>query len=96
MTKQTIEIDVPDEYDIDNVLLCTSLMCDDNRDQFYRVQFKKKEPEYIEVREFLSKKRDGRLYLDSITNGHHCTPEEAEKLPGFVRWIDDDWRKIYI
>lgn len=53
--RQMIEIDVPDGYDIDNVLLCTSLMGDDNRDQFYRVQFKKKGPEFIEVREYLAK-----------------------------------------
>lgn len=96
MAKQTIEIDVPDGYDIDNVLLCTSLMSDDNRDQFYRVQFKNKEPEFIEVREFLRKTYDGILHADSITNGHHCTPDEAEKLVSFIKWIDKDWRKVEI
>lgn len=95
MPKQTIEIDVPEEYEVDNVLLCTSLMSS-SLNQIYCVQFKKKGPEYMEVREFLHRTHDGRLYVDSITNGHHCTPEEAEKFHGFVRWVDSDWRKVEI
>lgn len=96
MTKQTIEIDVPDGHDIDNVLLCTSLMGDDNRDQFYRVQFKKKEPEYLEVREYLHSGSNGYVLHNSIQKNLHQKASDIESLPGFIRWVDDDWRKIYI
>lgn len=92
MAKQTIEIDVPDGCEVDYLIPLWSY----RETQDVRLFFKKKESEYLEVREFIARKQSGKIYVDSITRWYHCTPEKAEKLPGFVKWVDSDWRKVEI
>lgn len=95
--KQTIEIDVPDGYDIDNVLLRTSLMSDDNRDQFYRVQSKKKEPEYLEVRDYLAFDYKGiPVKLTLNTDELHLAGAIESDDRVFIRWIDKEPRRVEI
>lgn len=91
MAKQTIEIDVPDGCKIGG----TSQINYDDAIQV-TITLEEEKPEFIEVREFFRRTYDGRLYADSITNGHYCTPDEAEKLTSFIKWIDKDWRKVEI
>ena len=98
MTKQTIEIDVPEGYELVQV-----------NNQYHDIDpitseeklkrllaIKKKEPEYLEVREYLHSGSNGYVLHNSIQKNLHQKASDIESLPGFIRWVDDDWRKIYI
>lgn len=98
MTKQTIEIDVPEGYELVQV-----------NNQYYDIDpmtgeetlelliaIREKEPEFIEVREYLHKGSNGYILHNSIQKNLHQKAADIEALPHFIKWIDQDWRKIYI
>lgn len=60
------------------------------------VYLKKKEPEYLEVREYLHNGSYGYVLHNSIQKNLHQKASDIESLPHFIKWLDDDWRKIYI
>lgn len=95
MTKQTIEIDVPEGYEID--LISKSALNPGKEIPHFdiTVYLKKKGPEFIEVREYLHRS-DIYVLHNSIQKDLHQKASDIESLPGFIRWIDEDWRKIYI
>ena len=89
--KQMIEIDVPDGYEFSSEFQGT----DENGNFAERiiVILKKKEPKYIEVREYLYVNLVG----DSLVGVHNRMglPDD-ERLPrGAIRWLGD-WRKVEI
>ena len=84
MSKQMIEIDVPDGYEVGS-----SIHLYTYRDtQDIRIFLKKKETESIWVR----------LCLVSIQgNAQVVAHEKPNPIPaGFVRFIDNDWKKVEI
>lgn len=87
MPKQTIEIDVPEGYEIGEIQRIG--------DTHSLIYFKKKEPEYIEVREFLARAYDGVVVHYSAQKGISNT-KSIEESTSFIRWIDQDWRKVEI
>lgn len=91
MPKQMIEIDVPEGMEIDTVheVLPSRFSCD------YTVQFKKKEPKYIEVREYLITTHDGVTVHHSAQKGI-SNIKLIEESTNFMRWIDKDWRNVKI
>lgn len=97
MTKQTIEIDVPKGYELVQVNNQYRIIDPVTGEETLELvlAIRKKEPEFIEVREYLH--RSGLYVLhNSIQKDLHQKASAIESLPGFIRWIDDDWRKIYI
>ena len=95
MPKQTIEIDVPEGYEIDFIAKSASPQGKEIPYLDITVYFIKKEPEFIEVREYLHRS-DIYVLHNSIQKDLHQKASDIESLPGFIRWIDEDWRKIYI
>lgn len=91
MAKQTIEIDVPEGYEIVNQIINTP------KCHVLPVNFilGKKDPEYIEVREFLGRAYDGVVVHYSAQKGISNT-KDIEESTSFIRWIDQDWRKVEI
>ena len=92
MPKQQIEIDVPEGYEVERV---GTLSCYDDK-KYKCVYFKPKQPEFIEVREYLVKTVCNRFILESVTKNLTRSPEQAELSPGFLKWLDHDWRKVEI
>lgn len=97
--KQQIEIDVPDEYDIHTIdesdlqnRLLTGEPC-----MTVSILLKKKEPEFIEVRNYLAMCGKN-LTVGATVIGcpKHSQPEEIEKYGNFVRWIDKEPRRVEI
>lgn len=87
MPKQTIEIDVPEGYEIGETQRIG--------DTHSLIYFKKKEPEFIEIRAYLVKTdHDGLVYC-SVQKGWDI-PELVAKQESFVKWLDQDWRKVEI
>lgn len=91
MTKQTIEIDVPDGWEFDS----THTTIFDNEPDVL-VFLKKKEPEFIEVREYLYRGVLGQVICSSIQKNLDQEIATIGSSPNFIKWIDQDWRKIYI
>lgn len=91
MAKQTIEIDVPEGCEVDYLIPLWSY----RETQDVRLFFKKKEPEYIEVREYLFTNWDGIARHNSAQKGHSDLLA-IEHSTDFIRWIDKDWRKVEI
>lgn len=85
--KQMIEIDVPDGREVDKITeVCGTGVY---------ILFKKKEPEFIEIRAYLVKTDyDGLVYCS--VQKWWDTPELAAKHESFVKWLDQDWRKVEI
>ena len=90
--KQTIEIDVPDGYDP----VITPFSDTYGNPATVLINFKKKEPEFIDVREYIAKAQCGEFYMDVLNKIQKLTPEEIESCESFVRWIDQTWRKVEI
>lgn len=92
--KQTIEIDVPDGYEVgSSIYLCTY------RDtQDIRIFLKKKEPEYIEVRQCLYRSGFDETLIDTIyRNKGHVECDMLKRYGvNFIKWLDQDWRKVEI
>lgn len=88
MPKQTIEIDVPEGYEIGEIQRIG--------DTHSLIYFKKKEPKYIEVREYLFIYGDGHILIGTVQKDLGDDAATRESSPHFIRWIDNDWRKIYI
>lgn len=101
MTKQTIEIDVPEMYKLG--------FHNNNCNQYYGIDprtgeemlklilaIKEKELEFIEVREYLFTGWAGNILLETIQKDLGDNAATIESSPHFIKWIDDDWRKIYI
>lgn len=90
MPKQTITINVPDDKEID-----WDMVKRNNSEtplSIYVIYFKDRE--YIEVREYLNNSFRGVL--------HHSAQKglsdikKIEEGTDFIRWIDQDWRKVEI
>lgn len=94
MTKQTIEIDVPDGYEFSSAFPCT----DANGEFTERilVTLKKKEPEYFEVREFLFRSRLGGGVIVGVAQKGLESIKDREADKSFIKWVDSDWRKVEI
>ena len=60
------------------------------------VYLKKKEPKFIEVREYLHKGSHGYVLHNSIQKNLGQKAADIEALSHFIKWLDEDWRKIYI
>lgn len=96
MPKQTIEIDVPEGYEQIPVY-CPPATAISEDEIAVTVYFKKKEPEFIEVREYFA--MCGKALTVGVTIigcPKHSQPEEIEKYGNFVRWIDKEPRKVEI
>ena len=89
--KQMIEIDVPEGREVDYVIPLYSY----GLTQDVRIFLKKKEPEYIEVREYLITTHDGVTVHHSAQKGT-SNIKLIEESTNFMRWIDKDWRKVEI
>ena len=89
MPKQTIEIDVPEGYEVVDP---ASHFIDGD---CYIMHIKKKEHEFIEVREYFLK-CDGIVKKGVINKTDSYGAENVESLPDFFKWIDEDWRKVDI
>lgn len=98
MTKQTIEIDVPKGYELVGVnnQYCYIDPVTDEETLELLIAIRKKEPEFIEVREYLHKGSDGYILHNSIQKNLHQKAADIEALSHFIKWLDEDWRKIYI
>ena len=96
MTKQTIEIDVPEGYEID--LISKSTLNPGKEIPYFdiTVYLKKEELKYIEVREYLFIYGDGHILIGTVQKDLGDDAATRESSPHFIRWIDNDWRKIYI
>ena len=94
--KQTIEIDVPEGHEIESVKLCPEAFGDKSGlNRLAIVKIKKKEPEYIEVREYIFK-NDNVAMLGILNKSAIHTTGDIEEMEGFVSWRDQDWRKVEI
>lgn len=96
MTKQTIEIDVPEGYEVDYHSQGGQYYTTDGSSIDITVNLKQKEREYIEVREYLHKGSNGYVLHNSIQKNLYQKASDIESLPHFIKWLDDDWRKIYL
>lgn len=90
--EQMIKIDVPEGYEVGGKCeyydSCT-------KKQWITLYLIKKEPEFIEIRAYLVKTdHDGLVYC-SVQKGWD-TPELVAKQESFVKWLDQDWRKVEI
>lgn len=96
MTKQTIEIDVPEGYEID--LISKSALNPGKEIPYFdiTVYLKKKEPEFIEVREYLYRGVLGQVICSSIQKNLDQEIATIGSSPNFIKWLDEDWRKIYV
>lgn len=90
MPEQMIKIDVPEG--------CKISVSQTNYADFIQVNIylEEKEPQYIEVREYLMKDGGGRIYHNSTTRDWGNAPADVERSKFFVRWLDQDWRKVEI
>lgn len=98
MTKQTIEIDVPEGYElvqVNNQYRSNDPVTGEETLELI-LAIRKKEPEFIEVREYLHKGRQGYVLHNSIQRNFGPDAASIESMPHFITWLDDDWRKIYI
>lgn len=97
--KQTIEIDVPDGYEIDFADLYEGVFEDKSGAGAKRayVQFKKKDPEYIECRSYLYRNlATKKIVIETTQSIDEEAIKHYEKSKGFIRWVDKEPRKIYI
>jgi len=93
MPKQMIEIDVPEGSEIDII----ARECDSfGRHSYTQIIFKKKEPEFIEVKECLVRLDDGKYKAVTIVKGSPLPAEHMGQDRSFHRWVDTSWRKVYI
>lgn len=98
MPKQTIEIDVPEGYElvqVNNQYRDTDPVTGEETLELI-LAIRKKEPEFIEVREYLFTGWAGNILLETIQKDLGDNAATIESSPHFIRWIDNDWRKIYI
>lgn len=51
---------------------------------------------FIEVRDYLHRGSNGYILHNSIQRNLCQQATDIEALPYFIKWLDDDWRKIYI
>lgn len=87
--KQTIEIDVPDGYEL-NVFyhqFCVEEL------GVIEYRFKKKEPEFIEVRDYLCKSVSGNYLI--VTKNKLGFLDDEKLPPDAIKWLGD-WRKVQI
>lgn len=93
MAKRMIEIDVPDGMEP-----CDPITYTDQYGEISTtlIQLKKKEPAFIEVREclYMSKTSNG-VKMDIAQKGIDDITAYEER-DNFIRWVDKDWRKVYI
>lgn len=92
--KQQIEIDVPDGFEVDSVVSLCSLYEDEAED--IRVFFKKKQPEFIEVRTYLYKNSTGLVPASICKDERYNNPGKIEGMQDFVKWLDPDWRQVEV
>lgn len=86
--KQTIEIDVLEGYKIGEIQKLAN--------PGVIIYFEKKEPEFIEVREFLFRSRQGSCVMVGVAQKGFESIEDREADKSFIKWIDQDWRKVEI
>lgn len=88
-----IEIDVPDGMEP-----CDPITYTDQYGEISTtlIQFKKKEPAFIEVRECLYMSKIGNGVKMGIAQKGIDDITEYEEQDNFLRWVDKDWRKVYI
>lgn len=86
--KQMIEIDVPEGYEFAEAQRIG--------DRHSLIHFKKKEPEFIEVRDYLSKCHDGTLIKMTLNSYEFDIAKGIESQSTFIRWIDNEPRKVEI
>lgn len=87
--KQQIEIDVPDGWEIDEVLPHKNI----EAAGFFQVYLKKKDPEFIEVRDYLIDQHGEQIIMCHMKG--HREVHETEKLTNFIKWLGN-WRKVQI
>lgn len=98
MHKQTIEIEVPEGEEVDLVLNFSSGDYPALKSHAL-ITFKKKEPEFIEVREYLMHRSNGKIALGVVNNEPGSLfddPDQVQTHESFIKWIDKDWRKVEI
>lgn len=90
MPKQTIEIDVPEGRKI--------RVSQTDYVDFIQVNIylEKKEPELIEVRDYLFMSKLGHGVMAGVAQRNMESLEEIETDMDFIKWIDKDWRKVEI
>lgn len=91
--KQKIEIDVPDGFEVTDTSCWMANM--QTNTLILALPIKKKEPEYIEVREYLITTHGGVTVHHSAQKGISSI-KLIEESTNFTRWIDKDWRKVEI
>jgi hypothetical protein len=95
MSKQMIEIDVPEGYEIYAQVQSTQYYTRVGSSSDVTIHFKKKETEFIEFKNYLAKDIDGSHYVSSIHNGDSgCGFGQDD--PDFIKWLDFEWRKVVI
>ena len=94
--KQTIEIDVPEGMEFVCFAEGSVLSDETGIVQHYTALFKRKEPEFIEVRSCIVRCEGDVLTYRSVQKGFSYTPEHMESSLIFVKWVDKDWRKVEI
>lgn len=93
MPKQAVEIevDIPGGMEVDYFTQSPGA-------RTAKLHLKEREPEFIEVRDFLIKfgTGTGTIVPGVIVKGYGDSAEQAEADPRFLRWVDKDWRRVYI
>ena len=93
MPKKLIEIDEPEGYEVESIGM---LNCYDDK-KYKCVYFKPKQPEFIEVREYLLRcPFTHRIVPAILKKDDSAIIAELESLSSFYKWIDPDWRRVEI
>ena len=87
--KRTIEIDVPDGYEP----VITTFNDIYGNPYTTLINYKKKEPAFIEVRDYLTDRYGEKNIFCHIKGS--CPTDHVEKTSTFVKWLGD-WRKVEI
>ena len=88
--KKTIEIDVPDGYEIAGK--CGTYDYD-KKTWWVTINFKKKEPKFVEVRDYLVKFGNRVELRVILREDYHVARVDLDSY--FIRWTSD-WRKVEI
>lgn len=106
--KQMIEIDVPDGCEVKEIRIVDPTICEfDSRHCNYKpclsfgrfiaeVFVVKKEPEFIEVREYFTRDLRGKPIKITLNAKDFDRANCIESDSDFIRWIDKDPRKVEI
>jgi len=92
MPKQTIEVEVPEGYEFSE----SKEIGFGNLGAPYidvRLFYKKKQPQVVEYKNYLSYGTDGTTILVFCATRGSSNPES---YPGFIRWIETEWQRVEV